>query len=140
MYDISLFAYIPSCPGTEFIFINEILKINIKLWGCTFREPDQHYSINMVNIKPQSFSTSGGRSVAFPEHISNDSFLILKTFCSVEAANHQGGELTADLCRRKLSGLDLDFSSTSAFHKSFVIGNCLNPSESILFFCICFYI
>lgn len=138
MYDISLFAYIPSCPGTEFIFINEILKINIKLWGCAFMEPDQRYSINMVNIKPQSFFTSGGTSVVFPEHISNDSLLILGTFCRLEAGNHQCGELTADLCGRTQSGLDPDFKS--AFHKSFDIGNCLNPSESILFFCICLYI
>ena len=28
MYDILLFAYIPRCPGTEFTFINEILKTN----------------------------------------------------------------------------------------------------------------
>jgi hypothetical protein len=54
MYDILLFAYIPSCPGTEFIFINEILKINIKLRGCTFIEQDQHCSINTVNTRPET--------------------------------------------------------------------------------------
>lgn len=75
-------------------------------------EPDQRYSINMVNIKPQSFFTSGGTSVVFPEHISNDTLLILGTFCRLEAANHQCGELTADLCERTQSGLDPDFSST----------------------------
>lgn len=77
--------------------------------------------------------------MAFPEHISNNSFLVSGTFHRLETANHQCGELTADLSRRKQSRTDLVFNSDSAFRKSFDIGNCLNSSESIVF-CIFLYV
>lgn len=51
MYDILLFAYIPKCPGTEFTFINEILKINIKHWGYSCKGQAQHTALEMVNTR-----------------------------------------------------------------------------------------